>query len=111
MQILSAVQSSCVGVIISLLELLAAHVLLVGRGHEVIGSTALVLLSSVEMIGFRLQNGLFPLVANSSLVISLDFSLVAFLSEVSIFVLRLFELLGTGPLVSHCEVLVKSVGL
>lgn len=71
----------------------------------------MIFLSSIELVSFGLQNGVLAHIVCLHSIKFCDIALVALLTQVSVLVLLLIKLLLAHSLVSHREILVKSVTL
>jgi hypothetical protein len=80
LQVLRAVQVSHARVFILSLEVVAARVWLIARVNKVVGSATLILLSSVVIVNFALQNCVYFFILNLPHLISLLVSQIPFFS-------------------------------
>ena len=89
-------------------QLLSLRRLVVAEVEQVVGGTSLILLSCVEVLLLRLENGILLRLSALHVVKPLDLLLKSFLSHAFELLLMLFELLGSLLLICHCEVCIKS---
>ena len=108
LQVASTNLCATVGISISLLQNITTIVAFIVEIDHIKSGSALILLSSVEVINLVRQSLISLLISSCDLFKSVHLPIVPFLSEVSEFVLLLFELLCAHASISHCEVLIKT---
>ena len=107
--VLGSDQRPYFSIIFNLLELLSIFSWIIILVQQVVGSTTMVLFTSIEKVTLSLQNSLLLALVALHILEALHLSVVPFLSQMSILVLNLLELVGAHSLVGHCEILVEAL--
>lgn len=96
-------------VFIVLRQLVAPSSMIVVQIEQVVGRTALILLTRIELCLFHVEDLSVANISVLHVLESADFSLVALFSQVGPSVLHVFELLLAHALVRHREVLIETL--
>lgn len=111
LQVLGAVQISDTRIFILSLEVVATRVWLIARVDKVIGGATLILLSSVVIVNFALQNCVYFFILHLPHLIPFLISKVSLFSQVGVSILFFVELLGSCTLISLRKILIEPFAL